>query len=101
MVSPKISTTTQMPRLMLTDETWNVLSRVMYLTGRIYNKPEPPITLEGKLFRLKTGGSMARLPLDFGDWNSVFRRFNLLSKKGVMTEIFSFLRFINTSTTDI
>jgi hypothetical protein len=34
-----------MPRLMLTDETWNVLSRIMHLSGRIYNKPEHRSTL--------------------------------------------------------
>ena len=39
MVSPKINTTSLMPRLMLTDETWNLLFRIMYLSERIY-KPE-------------------------------------------------------------
>ncbi|MFN3899839.1 MAG: IS5/IS1182 family transposase, partial [Alishewanella aestuarii] len=39
-----------MPRLMLTDKTWDLLSRVMYLTGRIYKKPEHRMTLEGILY---------------------------------------------------
>ena len=86
-----------MPRLMLTDETWNLLSRVMYLTGRIYNKPEHRMTLEGILFRLRTGVPWRDLPSDFGDWNSVFRRFNLWSKKGVMTEIFNSLSSMHDS----
>lgn len=84
-----------MPRLMLTDESWLLLSRIMYLTGRIYNKPEHRMTLEGILYRMRTGIPWRDLPREFGDWSAVFRRFNLWSKKGVMTEIFEFLSRLN------
>ncbi|HCQ8188736.1 TPA: IS5 family transposase [Proteus mirabilis] len=84
-----------MPRLMLTDDSWKLLSRIMYLTGRIYNKSEHRMTLEGILFRMRTGIPWRDLPEEFGDWNTVFRRFNLWSKKGVMTEIFQFLSRLN------
>lgn len=84
-----------MPRLMLTDDSWKLLSRIMYLTGRIYNKSEHRMTLEGILFRMRTGIPWRDLPREFGDWNTVFRRFNLWSKKGVMTEIFQFLSRLN------
>lgn len=80
-----------MPRTMLTDQTWCLLSRVMYLTGRVYNKPEHRLTLEGILYRMRTGIQWRDLPTEFGDWSKVFRRFNLWSKKGVMNEILSFL----------
>ena len=77
-----------MPRLMLSDTTWTLLSRVMRMTGRIYNKHDHRMTLEGILFRLRTGIPWRDLPCEFGHWNKIFRRFNLWSKKGVMDEIF-------------
>ena len=40
---------------MLTDDSWKLLSRIMHLTGRIYNKPEHRMTHEGILFRMRTG----------------------------------------------
>ena len=86
-----------MPRLMLTDDSWILLSRIMYLTGRIYNKPEHRMTLEGILYRMRTGIPWRDLPREFGDWSAVFRRFNLWSKKGVMTDIFRFLSRLNDS----
>ncbi|CAK1349973.1 Transposase and inactivated derivatives [Escherichia coli] len=67
----------------------------MHLTGRIYNKPEHRMTLEGILFRIRTGIPWRDLPRQFGEWNTVFRRFNLWSKKGVMMEIFQFLSRFN------
>lgn len=84
-----------MPRLMLTDDSWLLLSRIMYLTGRIYNKPEHRMTLEGILYRMRTGIPWRDLPAEFGDWSAVFRRFHLWSKKGVMIEIFQFLSRLN------
>ncbi len=76
---------------MLTDDSWKLLSRIMYLTGRIYNKPEHRMTLEGILYRMRTGIPWRDLHKEFGDWSAVFRRFNLWSKKGGLTEIFKFL----------
>jgi len=80
-----------MPRLMLTDETWNVLSRIMHLSGRIYNKPEHRKTFEGILFKMRTGIPWRDLPPYFGNWSAVFRRFNLWSKKDVLNELFRVL----------
>jgi transposase len=76
---------------MLTDETWNVLSRIMHLSGRIYNKPEHRKTLEGILFKMRTGIPWRDLPPYFGNWSAVFRRFNLWSKKDVLNELFRVL----------
>jgi len=80
-----------MPRLMLTGDSWKLLSRIMYLTGRIYNKPEHRMTLEGIFYRMRTGIPWRDLPSEFGGWSAVFRWFSLWSKKGVMTEIFQLL----------
>lgn len=84
-----------MPRQMLSDQAWKLLSRAMYLTGRIYNKPEHRMTLEGILYRMRTGIPWRDMPKEFGSWNTIFRRFNLWSRKGVMSEIFKFLSALN------
>lgn len=76
---------------MLTDETWNVLSKIMHLSGRIYNKPEHRYTLEGILYKMCTGTPWQDLPSYFGEWSAVCRRFNLWSKKAVLNEIFRVL----------
>jgi len=86
-----------MPRLVLADDSWKLLSKIMLLTGRIYNKPEHRVTLEGILYRMRTGIPWRELPREFGEWSAVFRRFNLRSKKGVLTELFQFLSRINDS----
>jgi len=76
---------------MLIDETWNVLSKIMHLSGRIYNKPEHRYTLEGILYKMRMGTSWRDLPSDFGTLSAVCRRFNLWSKKDVLNEIFRVL----------
>ena len=44
-----------MPRMMLTDMYWERLSRLMKSTGRVYDKTEHRMTLEGILYRMRTG----------------------------------------------
>ena len=80
-----------MPRTMLSDECWERLSELMKRTGRVYDKPEHRMTLEGILYRMRTGCPWRDLPSEFGSWNTVFRRFNLWSRKGVMTQLFKAL----------
>lgn len=73
---------------MLTDKRWQKLLQVMKNTGRIYNKSEHRMTFEGILYRLRTGIPWRDLPTEFGDWNTVYRRFNLWSKKGLLEILF-------------
>ena len=80
-----------MPRTMLSDESWESLARLMKRTGRVYDKREHRLTLEGILYRMRTGCPWRDLPREFGNWNTVFRRFNLWSRKGVMTQLFKVL----------
>ncbi len=60
----------------------------MKLSGFIYQKAEHRLTLEGILYRMRTGTPWRDLPSEFGKWNSVFQRFNVGSKKGVLQLIF-------------
>lgn len=77
-----------MPRTMLTDKAWEALKQILKETGRVYNKYEHRNTLEGILYRMRTGIQWRDLPEKFGRWNTVFRRFNLWSKKGVLQQLF-------------
>ena len=44
--------------------------------------------LEAVLWRVRTGSPWRDLPADFGNWNSVFRRFRRWAKDGVFERIF-------------
>ncbi len=44
-----------MARLMLTDERREILYKAMLSSGRIYDKPADRITIEGILYRMRTG----------------------------------------------
>jgi len=78
-----------MPRLMLTDEQWSKLHSIMLESGRIYNKSDHRNTVEGILYRMRVGCPWRDLPDSFGRWNTIFRRFNLWSKKGIIAILFN------------
>ena len=63
------------------------------LKDRVYNKPTHRNTLEGILYRMRTGCPWRDVPESFGDWSTIYRRFNLWSKNGVLMRVFSVLRY--------
>ncbi len=79
-----------MLRLMLTDEQWSKL-KVILLEDRVYNKLEHRKTFEGILYRLRIGCPWRDLPEYFGLWNTVYRRFLLWSRKGILMRLFKSL----------
>ena len=46
-----------MPRKMLTDTAWKDLKEILHDTGRVYNKYEHRMTIEGILYRMRAGYS--------------------------------------------
>jgi transposase len=76
---------------MLSDAQWTKLCQLMLSSGRVYNKREHRNTLEGILYRARTGCPWRDVPAEFGNWNTIFRRFNLWSRKGVLHCIFKCL----------
>jgi transposase len=46
-------------------------------------------TVEGILFRMRTGIPWRDLPEHFGKWNSIYKAFNHWSKKGIWKKLFS------------
>lgn len=79
-----------MPRLMLTDDMWLRLKTIL-LQDRVYDKPSHRLTMEGVLYRLRVGCPWRDLPEFFGLWNSVYRRFLLWSRKGILKRLFKTL----------
>ena len=79
-----------MPRLMLTDELWSKLKAIL-LEDRVYNKSEHRQTMEGILYRLRVGCPWRDLPECFGLWNTIYRRFLLWSRKGILMRLFKSL----------
>mgnify|MGYP003399043987 FL=1 len=62
-----------MPRTMLKDEQWMKLKAILLQIG-IYLKPKLRLTVEGIIFRLRTGCPWRDLPAEFGDWQNVYKR---------------------------
>jgi len=63
------------------------------LKDRVYNNPTHSNTLEGILYRMRTGCPWRDVPEALGDWSSIYRRFNLWSKKGVLMRVFRAFRY--------
>ena len=79
-----------MARLMLTEERWSKLKGIM-LQHRIYDKPNLRKMVEGMLYRMRTGCPWRDLPVVFGCWNSIYKKFNRWSLKGKIMHIFKAL----------
>ena len=79
-----------MSRTKFTDEYWSKLKPILLDSG-IYDKPNLRMTFEGILYRIRVGCQWRELPPDFGNWNSIFKRFNDWSKKGKLKLVFKIL----------
>jgi len=57
----------------------------------IYDKRHLRRTVEGMLYRMRTGCPWRDLPREFGRWNSIYKTFNYWASKGKMMKIFNAL----------
>lgn len=80
-----------MTRLMLTDILWKRLLGAIKETNA-YQTENLRKTVEGILWRFRTGAPWRDLPNEFGPWKTVFNRFNSWSKSGVWRELFEIIR---------
>ena len=76
-----------MPRLMLNDELWSKLQTIL-LHKAIYNKRNLRMTVEGMLYRMRTGCPWRDLPDAFGNWTRIYKRFNAWSASGKWLQVF-------------
>ena len=76
-----------MPRTMLTEELWTKLLPIL-AENNIYDKPNLRLTVEGILYRMRTGSPWRDVPKEFGNWNNIFKRFNDWSSNLKLFSIF-------------
>ena len=78
-------------RLVITDELWAKISP--HLPGKATDcgvtTADNRLFLEAVLWRARTGSPWRNLPKDFGNWNSVFKRFRRWTRKGIFERLFS------------
>ena len=79
-----------MLRLMLNDELWSKLKKIM-LQHRIYDKSNLRMIVEAMLYRMRVGCPWRDLPSEFGAWNSIYQKFNRWSSKGKFMSLFKAL----------
>ena len=75
---------------MITDEFWSKLQPIL-TEHAIYNKRNLRRTVEGILYRMRTGCPWRDLPCIFGDWNRIYKRFNDWAKHNKLMRIFKAL----------
>ena len=83
-----------MRRFELTDEQWKRVEEL--LPGKAKDPgctaKDNRLFLDAVLWIARTGAPWRDLPPRFGEWNSVFQRFNRWSKKGVWEKVFASLQ---------
>lgn len=79
-----------MARLMLSDERWSKLRKIMREHG-VYDKLNLRMMVEGMLYRMRVGCPWRDLPPEFGCWNSVYQKFNRWSAQNKLIKIFKAL----------
>jgi transposase len=80
-----------MLRLMLSDLLWCRLLDAIADT-RAYRTENLRMSVEGILWRFRTGAPWRDLPDQFGPWKTVFNRFDRWSKLGVWASLFDLIR---------
>jgi transposase len=80
-------------RKVLTDVQWKAIEP--YCLGKVGDPgqtgKDARLFLEGVLWIVRTGSPWRDLPVDFGHWNSVFKRFRRWVKRGAFERIFKAL----------
>jgi len=72
-------------RAILTDKQWEIILLFLSACPSTYvgNREGCRRFLEGVLWILRTGAQWRMLPKEYGNWNSVFKRFSRWSKRGI------------------
>jgi len=79
-----------MLRTQLSDQLWSKFNQILISYG-VYNKIRLRFTVEGILYKLRTGCPWRDVPFQFGNWNAIFKRFNEWSLHGKLKSIFFLL----------
>ena len=72
---------------MLNDKKWEEWKERLLICG-VNETENMRLTIEGILWRIRTGAPWRDMPEDFGSWKSVYNQFNRWSKNGIWQKIF-------------
>ncbi|GBE43743.1 hypothetical protein BMS3Bbin10_01824 [bacterium BMS3Bbin10] len=77
-------------RFVITDRSWALIESLLPGTDRDrgVTAKDNRLFLEAVLWKVRVGGPWRDLPLGFGEWNSIFRRFRRWAQRGVFQRIF-------------
>jgi transposase len=81
-----------MQREYIKKEAWVKILEFLEKENRIYikNKTQTKKFIKAVYWIIRTGAQWRELPLIYGCWNSVFKRFNSWSKKGIWKDLFDY-----------
>jgi transposase len=80
-------------RFGITDRSWGLIEPLLPGTSRDrgVTAKDNRLFFEAVLWKVRVGCPWRDLPLGFGEWNSVFRRFRRWAQRGVFQRIFEVL----------
>ncbi len=84
-----------MSSVSISDESWPLIYDFLKSCGGIYTCNENDLRkfVNGVLYATRSGVQWRLLPAEYGNWNTVYRRFGRWSKKGIWKKMF--LHFSN------
>ena len=79
-----------MSSITISNESWSLIYSFLETCDEIYTKNETEVRkfVEGVLYITRSGAQWRLLPREYGAWNSVYKRFDRWSKKGVWKKLF-------------
>jgi putative transposase len=82
-----------MRTITLTDEQWQKILPFLQTCSRIYIGPKDQCRrfLDAVLWITRSGAQWRFLPADYGNWNSIYKRFARWSEHGVFEKLFQFV----------
>ena len=86
----------------LTDVEYSLI-KDMLPVGKLRDKtmPDNRLFLDAVLYVAKTGCGWRQLPMEYGKWNSVWRRFNRFAEGNIWEKVFDSLKSENEETVAI
>ena len=80
-----------MSRMVIDDEMWSRLEKLLPKPKGRHGENDR-LFMEAICWMLRTGAAWRDLPPDYGNWKSVYNRYNNWSKKGYITAILTELK---------
>lgn len=78
-----------MPKFNIPEEHWNLIYK-FFLTQdrlRVFDEQKLRVFVEAVFYLLRTGCQWRMLPAEYGNWKTIFSRFNDWSKKGIWEKL--------------